>query len=345
MRSLRLYGPRDFRLCEEPIPQPDLGEVQIQIKSVGVCASDLHYYRDGKIGSNRVTDPIVIGHEASGVITALGEEVTGVQVGDRVAIEPGKPCMECDYCRSGHYNVCPGIPFFGTPPTDGCLRDYITWPASLVIKVPNSLSYDEIAMVEPLAVGIYAVELAGQMSGSTVIILGAGAIGLSVLQAAKLAGAQQVIVSEPVEARRKMALKLGADEVIDASSFKVKQAVMQITGNRGGDIIFECAGQDNTVREASQIARILGKVVIVGIPDEDDYTFEASAARRKQLSAIFVRRSNLTTEKAIKWAADGKVDVESYVTHHFPLEETAEAMELAMSKQDGIIRAVIRVNK
>ena len=345
MRALRLHGIRNLRLHEEPIPEPRSGEVQVQIKSVGICASDLHYYRDGRIGTTVVTDPIVLGHEASGVISALGEGVIGLKIGDRVAIEPAKPCMECEYCKSGHYNVCPGIPFFGAPPTDGCFRDYITWPARLLLKIPDSLTFDEAAMAEPLAIGIYAVELADLKPGNVVAILGVGAIGLSVLQAAKVVGVNSIIVSEPIPERRKLALKLGADKAIDPGSSNLEAEIGQFTGGRGVDVAFECAGEDDAVRQASRIAAILGKVIILGIPDGNDYPFDASSARRKQLTAIFVRRSNLTTEKAIDWIAKGKADVACYATHRFPLEETEKAMELAIDKRDGVIRAMIVVNE
>ena len=339
MRSLRLHGPHELKMHDEPIPEPLSGEVQIRIKSVGICASDLHYFREGRIGTTKLTDPLVIGHEASGVVTALGDGVDNLRVGDRVAIEPAKPCMACEYCAAGNYNVCPGIPFFGTPPTDGCLRDYITWPASLALKVPDAISFDEIAMLEPFAVGVYAAELADLSSDNTVVILGAGAIGLSTLQSVRILGVKRIIVSEPMDARRKLALKLGASEVTDPSNCEGE--INRITNGRGADVVFECTGEEDAVRQSCRLARVLGKVIVVGIPDGDDYSFDASAARRKQLTAIFVRRSNLTTEKSIEWVAEGKVDVASYATHRFSLEKAQEAMELAISKSEGIIRAII----
>jgi L-iditol 2-dehydrogenase len=344
MRALRLHAPRDFRIHDEAVLEPLAGEVLIQIKSVGVCASDIHYYTDGGIGTTRITKPMVIGHEASGIIAGLGEGVSNLAVGDRVAIEPAKPCMKCEYCLSGNYNVCPGIPFFGTPPTDGCLRDFITWPASLVLKVPDSLGFDEAAMVEPLAIGAYAIELAESKSNDTIGILGMGAVGLSVLQAAKITGIGRAIVIEPVEARRNLASFLGADEVIDPSACDAVQAVDALTKGRGLDIVFECAGEDQTVRESCRLARVLGKTLIIGIPVSDDYSLDASTARRKQLTALFVRRSNLTTEKSIEWVAQSKANVSCYATHHFQLEDSARAFELAATKEDGVIRAMITVN-
>lgn len=348
MFSLRLHGPRDFKMHDEPVPQPGQGEVQIQIKSVGVCASDLHYYREGRIGSAVVTDPIIIGHEASGVITALGENVADhfplVKVGDRVAIDPSKPCGKCEYCKSGHFNVCPNVQFFGTPPVNGCLCEYIVWPANLVEKVSDSVSFDEAAMVEPLAVGVYAVSLADIKPGCTVAIFGAGAVGLSVLQAAKVAGAGRIIVSEPVAARRELALKLGAEYAFDPSTINPNDEFARLSNGRGVDVVFECAGQEEAIRNACHAVRILGRMVIVGIPDSDVYPFEAATIRRKQATIIFDRRSNGVTGKSVELLGEGKVNVASYATHHFPLEKTAEAMELAISKADGVVRAIIAVS-
>jgi L-iditol 2-dehydrogenase len=196
-------------------------------------------------------------------------------------------------------------------------------------------------MLEPLAVGIYAEELAAIRPGDTVAILGAGAIGLSVLQPAKLAGAGKILVSDPIAARRELAKGLGADVVCAPED--IRTAAGELTHERGFDVVFECAGQPESIRETSLLARVLGRVMIVGIPRGDDYTFDASAARRRQLTVTFVRRSNLTAERAIELAANGEVDVLGYVTHVFPLEKVGEAMELAESRSDGVLRAVIRV--
>lgn len=340
MRAIRLHAPGDLRMHEEPIPEPGPGEALVRIGSVGVCASDVHWWRDGRIGETVLSEPLVLGHEASGTVESLGTEVEGLSVGRQVIIEPAKPCMQCEYCQSGHYNVCPSIRFFGTPPTDGCFRDYITWPAALLEPVPDSISMDEAAMLEPMAIGIYAVDLAEALGGHTAAILGAGAIGLSVLQALRVIGPARTLVIEPIEARRKLASKLGADVV--CSPFEAQEVMEDFTERRGFDIVFECAGEPDALRMASRLARILGKVIVVGIPKEDEYTFEAGASRRKQLSAIFVRRSNQTTERAINLLEKGDIDVLSYVTHKFTLENASEALKLAESRSDGVLRAVVQ---
>jgi L-iditol 2-dehydrogenase len=211
-----------------------------------------------------------------------------------------------------------------------------------LIPIPDSVSLDEAAMTEPLAVGIHAANLAAIKPGETAAILGAGAIGLSILQPLKLAGVGKVLVTDPITARRDLAAKLGADVTCEPS--KAHSTADEITGGRGFDIVFECAGDVEAVRDASKLARILGRVVIVGIPREDEYPFDAGTARRKQLNAIFVRRSNSTTERAIELVDIRKIDVLSYVTHTFPLEQAGKALALAESKADGVLRAIVRVS-
>ncbi len=343
MRALRLHAPGDLRMSDEPIPVPSQGEALVKVCSVGICASDVHWWRDGHIGNTYLSEPLVLGHEASGIVEAIGEGVTGLTVGQRVAIEPAKPCMTCEFCLSGHFNVCPNVKFFGTPPTDGCFRDYITWPATLLIPIPDSISMDEAAMLEPLAVGVFAVELAEVTAGKTAVILGAGAIGLSVLQSLIAAGAKPILVSDPVPERREMAKKLGADAVCDPVNIHSEAEL--ITSRSGFDFTFECAGDMLAVKEASKLAKILGKVLVVGIPREDEYPFDAGAARRKQLTAIFVRRSNLTTERAVELVEKEQINVLDYVTHIFPLEKAGDALKLAESKADSILRAVVRVTE
>ncbi len=333
----------DLRLTDEPIPTPGPGEALVRVTSVGVCASDVHWWRDGRIGSTKLDKPLVLGHEGAGVVEAVGKDVTSVVQGSRVAIEPAQPCFQCEFCRNGNYNVCPSVMFFGTPPTDGCFREYVVWPERLLIPIPDEISMDEAAMVEPLAVGVYAAELAGFRAGETVAIFGAGAIGLSVLQPARLAGVGKVLVIEPVAERRAMAKRLGADEVCDPS--EAAAIAEKLTGGRGFDVVVECAGSVEAVRATASLARVLGRIVIVGIPRGDDYTFDASAARRKQLSVAFVRRSNNTTEESLELVRDGRINVASYATHTFGLEAVAEAMEMAETKSGGVIRAVVRVSE
>lgn len=344
MKVLRLHKPFDLRLHDEPMPgNPGPGEALIKVASVGICASDIHYYREGRIGDQIVKEPIILGHEFSAIVESVGEGVTSVKPGDRVAVEPGSHCGECALCREGLINLCPNIIFFGTPPVDGCLREYLIWPASLLMPVSDEVSLDEAAMIEPLAVGVYAVDLSGLKGGETIAILGAGAIGLSVLQAAKAKGVKKAIVSELVPERAEVAKRLGADETIDARPTDPIKAIRELTGGMGPEFVFECTGQMTAVRQATQAVRPEGTVVVVGIPEEDEYCFPASAARRREVTVKFVRRSRNAAHKSIEMVENGSINVKSYGTHHFPIEESKEAFELAAAKTDGVVRAVIRL--
>ncbi len=345
MKSLRLHKPFDLQLHDEEIPVPKTGEVLIQVKSVGVCASDIHYYREGRIGEQVITSPHILGHEFSGVVAGLGNGVNDISVGTRVAVEPAKHCGECDLCKEGLINVCPKVEFFGTPPVQGCLCEYLTWPAELVMPVPDSMSFDEAAMIEPLAIGIHAVNLSGMKGGESVVILGAGAIGLSCLEAARIAHAGRIVVIEPVPERREIAKKLGADVALDAFVMNVQQIVADTVGKGGADIVFEATGDAKGIGQSIYFSRPTGTVVIIGIPEEDTYIFNASTARRKELTVKFCRRSRATAEKAIELVMDGKADVKSFATHIFPLERAAEAFDLAYKKEDGVVRAIIRVSE
>ena len=343
MRVIRLHKPFDLRMHDEPVPQPKAGEVLVRIKSVGICASDVHYYREGRIATSVVEQPLILGHEPSGVIEELGQGVTGLRAGARVAVEPAKPCWECDLCRAGYTNVCKDVEFFGAPPVDGALREFVAWPARLVVPIPDGVTFDEAAMVEPMAIGVHTVNLANMKGGESVAVLGAGAIGLSVLQAARLKKPSIIVVSEPVAERRQAALKLGADAVVDTCC--ADSAEQMLAANEDGefDVVFECAGEPEAVWQAPELTRPLGTVVIVGIPVVDEYAFPGGVCRRKELTIQIVRRSRNTAEEAIRLIEQKLVDVASYVTHIFPVEKTKEALELAAGKADGVIRATIHI--
>lgn len=342
MRVLRLHKPYDLRFHDEPIPEIGPDEVLVRVASVGICASDVHYYREGRIGDQVVESPLVLGHEFSGTIARVGADVKALAEGARVAVEPSKPCKECSICKEGWFNICPNVQFLGTPPIDGSLREYLAWPAELCVHVGDDVSFDEAAMIEPLAVGVYAVDLAEMAGGETVAILGVGAIGLSVLQAARIACAGRIIVSEPIAERRELAAKLGADVVIDPVAVDSTAEIMQIT-NGGAEIVFECAGMPDAVWQTVQIVRPKARVVVVGIPEEDEYRFCASPSRRREVNVQFVRRSLNSAERGVELVERNLIDVASYATHRFPFDKAEHAIKLAMGKTDGVLRAVVRL--
>ncbi len=342
MKVLRLHQPFDMRFSDEPVPDVGPDEVLIKVASVGVCASDVHYWREGRIGDQVVEKPLVLGHEFSGTVAKVGSAVTTLKEGTRVAVEPGKHCKQCRCCRDGYINLCQNIIFFGTPPVDGSLREYLAWPAELCLPVSDKVTLDEAAMIEPFAVGVYAVELAQMRGGESVAVLGAGAIGLSVMQAARVAGARKIIVTDFIAERRQLAARLGADVVLEAGESATERILSETGG--GADLVFECAGMPDAVWQTTEVVRPKAKIVIVGIPEEDNYSFSGSLSRRREVNVQFVRRSKNTAEKSIRMLEKGDVDVKSYATHIFPFDRAEDAFKLAREKTDGVVRAVIRVS-
>lgn len=343
MQVVRLHGPEDLRVSTEPLPEPGPGEVLLRVRAVGVCASDVHYFNEGGIGDQVVQDPLVLGHEVGAEVAGIGPGVQDLRVGDRVAVEPGNNCGQCPACDAGLINLCPQVRFFGTPPTDGALREYVVWPQHLCLPVPDGLSLEEAAMTEPMAVGIYAMDLAELEGGESVVILGAGAIGLSVLQAAKAMGVGRKAVIEPIKRRAELARDLGADAVYCAEPGEAAAMAAQDFGGKHPRIVVECAGSNEAVEQAVKLAGLDGQVIVAGIPYPDEVRFPASTARRKNLTIRFVRRSRNAVERAILWAAAGEIDLSIYASHHFPLDRSSEALQLARSRGDGVLRAIVDV--
>ena len=342
MRAAKLYTPGDIRLVEIEKPSPGPGEVLVRVKAVGICASDVHYFRDGRISDAVVTEPFILGHEFAGEIAEVGPGVTNVRPGDRVAVEPAIPCYACDMCAAAYHNLCRNVKFCGTPPFHGSLREFIAWPARLVEPIPDSMSMGEAAMLEPLAVGVYAVEISDDIRGKTVAVLGAGAIGLSILQAARIAGCGGAIVTDLYPSRLELAKKLGADRTFLADS-GVVSAVKEATGGRGADVVYEAAGENDAVVQATEMVRPSGWVIVGGIPRDDQITVTASTVRRKQVTIRLLRRSNDTLRRSIAYVHDGKVDVASFITHRFPLERVAEAFETARDHKDVSVRVLVEL--
>ena len=340
MLAAKLFAPGDIRIVEVEKPRPVGGEVLVRVKEVGICASDVHYFRDGRIGDAVVTEPLILGHEFAGVIAEVGPGVTNVKVGDRVAVEPAIPCNQCYLCASGDYNLCRNIKFCGTPPHDGALREFLAWPANLVVPVPDSVSLGEAAMLEPLAIGVYAVDLAEPIRGKSVGVLGVGAVGLSILEAAKAAGCGMAIATDLIPGRLEIAKRLGADKTFLADD-KVVQAVKELTDHKGLDIVFEAAGENEAVVQATEMVRPNGLVVVGGIPREDSMTVTASTVRRKGLTIKLLRRSNQTLHRSVELLRDGKADLAPFISHRFPLERVTEAFELARDRKDLTLRVMI----
>jgi len=334
LRAARLHGPRDVRLEDVPVPALAPGEVLVRVRAVSICASDCRMYWDGHAGGVIPDHPMIQGHEFSGDVVEAGEGVTEPRIGSRVAIEPSWGCGSCDMCRRGLPNLCRHIVFPSFPQRDGALAEYIACPADATYPLPDSISYIEGALIEPFGVGLHAVRLADPQPGDRLCILGAGAIGLSVLLCARLRGVSSIAVVEPVPGRREWPQRLGAEPV-------VATADELIDAEFDADIVLECAGEGLAIEQALHLARPAGKVMVVGIPHPERISFEASIPRRKELTLIFTRRSRDTLAESVDLVASGRIDLKSFPVRTYSLDQAAEAIEATAERRGDMLRAVV----
>jgi L-iditol 2-dehydrogenase len=318
MRAAVLVKQGEIRIEERPLPQVGADEVLIKVASVGVCGSDVHYYREGRIGDFVVDAPLVLGHEVSGRIVGVGEDVDASRIGRRVAIEPQRPCRVCHQCTAGRYNLCPDMKFYATPPIDGALCDYVTIQAPFAYPVADNVSDDAAALLEPLSVGIWACRKAEVVPGSRILIAGAGPIGVIVAQAARAFGAAEVIVTDPMAERREMALGLGATHVLDPMTESV--------ADLGVDAFIDCSGATPAVQSGITSVRGGGSVVLVGM-GSDEIAMPIPVIQNRELKVTGVFRYTDTWPTAAHLAASGQVDLESVITAHFDLVQTAAALD------------------
>ena len=327
MRVARLHGVADLRLTDEPLPEVPPGHSLVRVTAVGLCGSDLHWYSEGGIGDARLGRPLVIGHEFAGVVER------GPSTGSRVAVDPAMPCESCELCREGHPNLCPNIRFCGHGSVDGALREFVAWPSHLLHVLPDGLSDNDGAMLEPLGVAIHAVDLGHLRVGASVAVLGCGPVGLLVLQVARIAGATTVVAVDPLRHRREAARRLGADVVAAPDEVRDPDSAVWRAGDRYGvHTAFEVAGTDDAVGLAVAAARPGGRVVLAGIPDDDRTSFPASHARRKGLTILMSRRMKDVYPRAIDLWRSGRVDVRSLVSAAYPLEKVGEAFPAAAAR-------------
>lgn len=342
MRAAVLHGVGDMRV--ERVPKPEItepDEVLIRILSVGICGSDIHFLKRGRIGDIILKQPTIMGHESAGEVVDVGPAVTKVKVGDLVAIEPGKTCRKCEFCKSGRYNLCPDVVFLAAPPVNGAFCEYLAWPEDFVFKLPEGMTADEGAMMEPLSVGLHAVRLAGVRGGDRVAVIGAGPIGLTTLMAAKAHGATDIIVSDVVSSRLEFARKLGATHTINAAEQDMVEAVKELTDGRGVDAAFDCAGSEATIQQAMRVARDGGAVQLVGMPAELMPQVPIYDIINRELTVRGTFRYANCYPPAIALAASGAVDVKSLITHHVSLEDAPEAMVWVDEHKDEVIKAVV----
>ncbi|MEM7538298.1 MAG: alcohol dehydrogenase catalytic domain-containing protein [Chloroflexota bacterium] len=353
MMVARLHGAEDLRIDHVPHPgAPGPGHVLLRVTAVGVCGSDLHTYQDGRIGDTVPDAPVIIGHEFGGIIEAIGEQ-TGTHenwggdykplaVGMRVAVDPAQPCGRCELCEHGHPNLCRRLHFCGLFPDEGSLCTYMHVPAHTCFPLPDAIDDAGAALLEPLGVAIHAIDLAKIQVANSVAILGAGAIGLYILQLAKLSGADPIFVSDKFDWRLAHAKRYGA-VTVNCDQDDPVALVHEATDGRGVDVAIEAAWSDHSVQQAAEMARLGGRMVLVGIPGSDEITMQHSTIRRKGLTIRMSRRMKHTYPRAIQLAASGKVDLNSIISHRFPLEQAPEAFALNSNYQDEVVKVVIDI--
>lgn len=344
MKALRLKARRELELAEVPEPVRGEGEILVAPRAVGVCGSDAHYYREGGIGGELCTYPQSIGHECAGEVVAC-EPASEFRPGDRVAVEPGSPCGTCEHCVSGYHNRCPFVRFLGSPGMPGALQERLSLPPSQLARIPQTMRFPEATLLEPLGVALHAVTLARLRPTESVVIFGSGPIGLLLLAVARACGAGPVIVMDKLRTRLDVASRrYGASHTVDVNDTDPVEAVREITGGRGADAVFEAAGSARTIGWSLESARIGGRVMIVGIPDEDRVTVNPHTMRRKELRLINVRRSNRTLARSVAMVSQALVTLEGIVSHTYTLEQAPRAFDVVSGYRDGVIKAVIELN-
>lgn len=335
MNVIRLHGSGDLRLHHEPKPEPGLGEALLRITAVGVCGSDLHWFAEEGIGADRLERPLVLGHEFAGVVESAADANGIFRTGTRVAVEPAIACQRCEFCLEGNPNLCEALHFAGHTVDDGAMQEYLAWPERCFFPLPDALSDEEGALLEPLGVAIHAVDLAHLKTGMRVGLYGCGPIGLLILQVARAAGAGELIATDLLPHRLEAALACGATQVFQASDGRENAEIMAATGGRGVHVAFEAAGENAAIDTSVETVRAGGRVILAGIPSTDRSSFSASTARRKGLTIKLCRRMKHTYPRAIHLVERGLVDLRSLVTHRFPLMESAQAFATA-ERREGL---------
>ena len=342
MLAAVLHKAHDLRMEQMPKPaieKPD--DVLVKIGSIGICGSDIHFLERGKIGDFVVEQPVVLGHEAAGTVEAVGPEVTSLRPGDRVTIEPGRPCRRCEFCHRGEYNLCIDMYFLAAPPIHGAFCEYLVWPADYLYPLPENVSLDEGAMCEPLAVGMWAATRAGVKPGDIAAVLGAGPIGLTALQAAAFFGATTIIVTDFVPSRLEAAQRLGATHAVNLNDADAVEAVMETTGGRGVDVVFECAGAIPSTQQSILMARNGGNVQLVGMPSVDEFELPVYTMIGKELNVGGLFRYANCYPPCVAGIASGRIDVKSLITHSYSLEQCPEAMAFARDEKGKALKVVV----
>ena len=342
MKALALTALKKLEFVDVPQPQiKNDTDVLLKIAYVGICGSDVHYYEQGKVGSQVVIYPYRIGHECSAIVEQVGKAVKNVNLGDKVVVEPAVWCHKCDQCEMGRENTCRNLKFLGTPGQgDGCLCEYMVMPEQSCLPVNDKLTLIQAALCEPFTIGVYSAKQGLSPNYEKIAILGSGPIGLSCMTAARILGAKKIYMTDRLDYRLAVAKKQGADWTGNPDKNDIAKEISKLEP-LGVDAVYECAGQQSTLDEGVEILRPGGKLVLVGIPRAERISFSIDKIRRKEIAIVNIRRQNRSTEEAITLLADKKANVDFLVSHKFKFEDAPKAFELASGYKDGIIKAMI----
>ncbi|WP_129597726.1 NAD(P)-dependent alcohol dehydrogenase [Anaerophilus nitritogenes] len=342
-KAIFMQGTNNMVIKDVPMPELTDKDVLVKVDMVGICGSDVHYYQHGRIGDFVVEGDFILGHECAGEVIKVGSAVKNIAVGDRVALEPGKTCGKCEFCKEGKYNLCPDVEFFATPPYHGVFTNYVKHPEDMCFKLPEKVSNLEGALVEPLAVGLHASNQGDVKLGDTVVVFGTGCIGLMTILSCKAKGASKIIVVDILENRLKTAKKLGATDIINAKDVDVLKKIDELTDGKGADVVIETAGAEITVKQTVDVVKRGGTIVLVGMApkDEIEFNFMKLMGKEARLETVFRYRNLYPT--AINAIASGAIKVADVVSHEFDFEHTKEAFDFVVENAKDVVKAVIKI--
>lgn len=351
MLAARLYGPRDVRVEEISTPSaPGPGEALLRVRVVGVCGSDLHTYTDGRIGDTRVQSPLILGHEFGGDVLAVGPDTLNglgepLSPGQRVAVDPATPCRRCEMCEAGHPNLCHRLHFCGLWPDDGALQEQMIVKGHTCFPIPDSLTDADAALLEPLGVALHAVDLGKLKVARSVAVLGCGPIGLLIIKLARMSGADPLYAFDCFPWRAEAARAWGATAAWTLDTEDPVKVIERETAGRGVDVVFEAAWADHSIAQAAEMARLGGRLVLVGIPSDDELKMRHSAARRKGLTIMMARRMKHTYPRAIRLVAShaDRIALDALISHRFPLRDANRAFALNAAYEDGVHKVLIDI--
>lgn len=341
--AIFMQGTNQMTSREISVPTLVQDEVLIRVDTVGICGSDVHYFQHGRIGDFVVEGDFILGHECAGEVVQVGEGVSHLKVGDRVALEPGKTCGQCIHCKTGKYNLCEAVEFFATPPYQGVFSNYVKHAADLCFKLPETVSFEEGALVEPLAVGMHAAAQGEVGLGDTVVIFGAGCIGLVTLMACKARGATKVIVVDILDKRLEKAKAMGADAIVNPMNGDVLKEIQVLTNQAGAHVVIETAGAEITVKQTANVVARGGRIVLVGMTAKSETSFDFMKLMGKEADVKTIFRYRNIYPSAIEAIASGLIDVKQIVSHTFDFEETETAFNYVIEHPEDVIKAVIKI--